>query len=177
MGVGSAGIYIHELYDVYKVERIIRVGSCGSYTDTIALGDTALINESVTEDTLLPDLFYDGKSMPYLKPNEELTEKLRQSAKKLGYDLPEGRSYCKDVLYAPMTADDMATKFGVKLAEFESYALFFYADMMGKKAAALAAVVGTRDPVTNMPVLLAAEKHMDMRCKAIEIVLNAGLED
>src|SRR5574344_391750 len=33
MGMPSIGIYSYELYKFYDVDRIIRVGSCGAYTD------------------------------------------------------------------------------------------------------------------------------------------------
>ena len=37
MGMPSIGIYSYELFAFYNVERIIRIGSCGAYTDQLTL--------------------------------------------------------------------------------------------------------------------------------------------
>ena len=39
MGDGSMGIYSHELFNEYDVDRIIRVGSAGALSDDLKLGD------------------------------------------------------------------------------------------------------------------------------------------
>ena len=53
MGMPSMGIYSYELYKFYNVENIIRIGSCGGYTENLKLFDTILVNESYTEGILL----------------------------------------------------------------------------------------------------------------------------
>ena len=40
MGMPSMGIYCYELYHFYEVENIIRIGSCGSYNNSLNLFDT-----------------------------------------------------------------------------------------------------------------------------------------
>lgn len=42
MGAGSMGIYSHELYHDYKVERIVRAGTAGGLSSTLVLGDIVL---------------------------------------------------------------------------------------------------------------------------------------
>lgn len=42
MGAGSMGIYSHELYHDYKVERIVRAGTAGGLDPTLALRDIVL---------------------------------------------------------------------------------------------------------------------------------------
>ena len=49
MGMPSMGIYAYELYKFYGVENIIRVGSCGAYTEDLNLFDNILIDNSFTE--------------------------------------------------------------------------------------------------------------------------------
>ena len=39
MGMPSIGIYSYELYNVYGVENIIRVGSAGSYSSNLNIYD------------------------------------------------------------------------------------------------------------------------------------------
>ena len=46
MGVPSIGIYAYELFNFYDVQKIIRVGSCGSSKKGIKIKDTILATSS-----------------------------------------------------------------------------------------------------------------------------------
>ena len=48
MGMPSMGIYCYELYNVYDVDTIIRIGSCGAYTESLKILDTILVEDSYT---------------------------------------------------------------------------------------------------------------------------------
>ena len=43
MGMPSIGIYATELFKFYGVEKIIRVGSCGSYQENVNVYDLILV--------------------------------------------------------------------------------------------------------------------------------------
>ena len=49
MGMPSIGIYSYELYKFYDVDTIIRIGSCGAYSENLNLFDTILVEKSYTE--------------------------------------------------------------------------------------------------------------------------------
>ena len=49
MGMPSIGIYSYELYKEYGVENIVRIGSCGAYTEELDLMDVVLVNNSYNE--------------------------------------------------------------------------------------------------------------------------------
>ena len=49
MGMPSIGIYAYELYKFYDVEKIIRIGSCGAYDDSLELLDTILVDSAYSE--------------------------------------------------------------------------------------------------------------------------------
>ena len=49
MGMPSIGIYSYELYKFYDVDIIIRIGSCGAYSEDLNLFDTILVEKSYTE--------------------------------------------------------------------------------------------------------------------------------
>nr|HPJ24275.1 purine nucleoside phosphorylase DeoD-type [Bacillota bacterium] len=51
MGMPSIGIYSYELYKFFGVERIIRIGSCGSYSPELNLYDTVLVTEAYSESS------------------------------------------------------------------------------------------------------------------------------
>ena len=44
MGIPSMGIYSYELFKIYDVENIIRIGSCGAYRPELKLFDIVLSN-------------------------------------------------------------------------------------------------------------------------------------
>ena len=49
MGMPSIGIYCYELYKIYEVENIIRIGSCGAYKPDLKLFDIILSENVFTE--------------------------------------------------------------------------------------------------------------------------------
>lgn len=51
MGMPSIGIYSYELYTVYGVENIIRVGSAGSYVEKLNIYDVVLADSAWSEST------------------------------------------------------------------------------------------------------------------------------
>ena len=51
MGMPSIGIYSYELYTVYDVENIIRIGSAGAYVEDLALYDVVLASASYSESS------------------------------------------------------------------------------------------------------------------------------
>src|SRR6056297_3626868 len=51
MGMPSIGIYSYELYKLYDVENIIRIGSAGAYTADLDLYDVVLVDKAWSEST------------------------------------------------------------------------------------------------------------------------------
>ena len=52
MGMASNGIYIHELYKIYGVETIIRVGSCGGIHPLLDVGDIVAATTAHTDNAM-----------------------------------------------------------------------------------------------------------------------------
>ena len=52
MGMASNAIYIHELYNFYDVEVIIRVGSCGGIAPDVGVGDVVAATTAHTDNNL-----------------------------------------------------------------------------------------------------------------------------
>ena len=51
MGMPSIGIYSYELFTEYDVDKIIRIGSAGSYSNELKLYDVVLVTGAVSEST------------------------------------------------------------------------------------------------------------------------------
>ena len=58
MGMPSCGIYFYELYKFYGVEKIIRIGTCGSNNRDVKILDVLLADSAYTLSTL--PLLFDG---------------------------------------------------------------------------------------------------------------------
>ena len=137
MGMPSMGIYSYELYKFYNVENIIRIGSCGSYTKDLKLYDIVLALESYSKSSFAS---VQGYTSDITESSEYLNKVIEKSAQKLGKTLTKGRIYSTDVFYGD---DDIVGLYNNKkclCAEMESFALFFNAYKLGKKAACILTV-------------------------------------
>ena len=52
MGMPSIGIYAHELFEHYGVQRIVRVGTCGALLEDMCLGDLVLATAACTDSNM-----------------------------------------------------------------------------------------------------------------------------
>lgn len=137
MGMPSIGIYSYELYAFYGVENIIRIGSAGSYDESLKVYDTILVKEAYSESTYAKTAF--GYKSKKLKPSTSLNNKLKKSATKLGIELKEAICHSSDVFYGHNKNlwTEVKQKYGATCVEMESFALFANAKALDKKAACL----------------------------------------
>ena len=142
MGIPSMGIYAYELFKFYDVEKIIRLGSCGAYSQDLNLLDIILVNNSYTESNFSYEL--NNEKVNLVSSSNELNSKVKESSKKLGIDIVEGNVISTDcfdwyvedinVLLDRLPKDLIA-------AEMESSALFYLANKFKKEASCLLTVV------------------------------------
>ncbi|MDD6155503.1 MAG: purine-nucleoside phosphorylase [Lachnospiraceae bacterium] len=141
MGMPSIGIYSYELFTEYDVDRIIRIGSAGSYSEKAKVYDVILATSAVSESSYAKT--QSGYDKDETFPSEELNDALRAAAKKLNIPLQEGAIHSSDVFYR-QTGDEKPTYWerlrderGCLAVEMESFALFHNANVTGKQAACL----------------------------------------
>ena len=65
MGMPSIGIYSYELYSMYGVENIIRIGSAGSYCEEAGVFDVVLANAAYSESSYAKTQSGYDKDMTY----------------------------------------------------------------------------------------------------------------
>lgn len=140
MGIPSIGIYSYELYAMYGVENIIRIGSCGATSADLDLYDVVLATSAYSPSTYAREL--SGFTGNILDGDLTLLAKIEESAKKLNIPLHKGRVASTDVFYSDFNAEEKAKydKLGVIAAEMEYFALIANAQKLGKKAACLLTV-------------------------------------
>ena len=141
MGMPSIGIYSYELFSEYDVDRIIRIGSAGSYSEKAKIYDVILATSAVSESTYA--LTQSGYDKDETFPNAELNDALRAAAKKLNIPMQEGAIHSSDVFYrqpsnaSPKYWEKSRDERGCLAVEMESFALFHNANVTGKQAACL----------------------------------------
>jgi purine-nucleoside phosphorylase len=139
MGQPSIGIYSYELFAFYDVENIIRIGSCGAYTKDLNLYDTVLATSAYTDSDAFARLVL-GENKKVTLPSDELNNKIKAAAEKVGVKLHEGRVHSSDVFYSSRPLENTLKETQAICVEMESAALFINAQKLGKKASCLLTV-------------------------------------
>lgn len=144
MGMPSMGIYCYELYKFYNVQNIIRIGSCGVYSPDLNIFDTLLVNNSYTEGNFAYAL--EGANCHTIQADESLNNIIENCSKELNIPIVKGNVLCSEVFdYYVKNIDDLISRFPKDLniigAEMESFALFYTAKYLNRKAACLLTVV------------------------------------
>lgn len=140
MGIPSIGIYSYELYAMYDVENIIRIGSCGATTTDLDLYDVVLATSAYSTSPYAKELL--GYSGDVLEGDLTLLSKIEDTAKKLDIPVHKGRVVSTDVFYSDFNEDLKAKydKLDIIAAEMEYFALIANAQKLGKKAACILTV-------------------------------------
>ena len=169
MGMPSMGIYSYELYDFYNVENIIRVGSAGAYSKDINLYDMVLVTESYSETT------YDnvqGDNKRLIKSSEYINEKIREVANKTNKKIIEGRVHSSDVFYLDSDINDFYNNKKCLCAEMESFALFYNAFKLNKRAACILTI---SDNIETKEQTTSKERETSFS-EMIELALDAAIK-
>lgn len=138
MGLSSIGIYSYELFKFYDVDRIIRVGSAGAYTDTLNMYDIVLA-EDVYSETNFAKTHDPGCDSDIMKPDQGLMDIMEESARKQKIAYSKGRIHSSEVFYKqdPEHFRKVYQEKGCLCVEMEAFALFYNAKITGKQAACI----------------------------------------
>lgn len=139
MGQPSIGIYSYELFKFYDVEKIIRIGSAGSYKKELGLYEIILADSSYSDSTVYGE-FVLGEKTHVQMPSKSLNDELIASAKRQDIKLNIGRIHSSDTFYNIRTLEEILKTTKADCVEMESYALFTNAKKLNKQAAALVTI-------------------------------------
>ena len=175
MGMPSMGIYCYELYKFYNVETIIRVGSCGDYVDGIDLLDTILVDGSYTLGNFA--LNYNDRDEHFVNADAELNNLIEETAKENSIYIRKENMACTECFDPYIeNVDAVLERFPMDKhiagAEMESFALFYTAKMLGKKAACLLTVV---DSIKKKASLSAEDRQKSLN-DMIKLALKTALK-
>ena len=167
IGIPSMGIYSYELYNFYDVDNIIRVGSCGSYTNDINLYDVILVEEAYAKSSFAN--VQNGSNDNIIAADENLNKKIEDTAVRLKLPFHKGRIYSSDVFYTKNSVyEQMRDEYHCLGVEMESFALFHNAKYLNKHAACVLTVSDsfiTKEETT-------AEERQNSFTNMMELVLE-----
>lgn len=123
MGMASAGIYIEELINDYKVKTLIRVGSAGSLQKNIVLRDVVLAISASTNSSMNQQRFQGAHYSPTV--DFELFQKAVKVAENKGIHFHAGNVFSSDIFYADHKEYyDIWSTYNVLCVEMEVAALY-----------------------------------------------------
>jgi purine-nucleoside phosphorylase len=169
MGCPSMGIYSYELFNFYKVDNIIRVGSAGSINMLLELGDIVMGVGACTESSYA-DTFArcPGKFAP--TASFELMMKAQKAAEMVGTKLHAGNLLTSDVFYNDDNVGINAwLRMGVLAVEMEAAALYTNAARAGKNALCMCTI---SDKVFDRNVKMSAKERETSFTNMINIALS-----
>ena len=172
MGMPSMGIYSWELYKLFGVENIIRIGSAGSYKEELEVMDVTLAESAVTQSNYA--LEQNGETAKTAYPSPTLNETIRKKAGELGIGLKISNVNCSDAFYTEYPWQNIAERTGADCVEMESFALFHNAKVLGKQAACLLTI---SDSYVSKKKLTAEERQKsftEMMRLALETVISSS---
>lgn len=143
MGIPSIGIYAYELYKIYDVETIIRIGTCGSFDKEVKLLDVILAESAYSNSTFA--LSFDNNNQKEFYASKELNDHIEKIAKDANIKLHRGKIVTSDVFDIYVDHEKFMQNYPNDLrflaSEMEGFGLFFLAKKFNKKASCLLTVV------------------------------------
>ncbi|BBP85489.1 MULTISPECIES: purine-nucleoside phosphorylase [Pseudomonas] len=139
MGIPSLSIYAHELFSQYGVQRIVRVGSCGSLQEGVKVGDL-VIAQGASTDSVVNRKRFGGFDFAALA-DYRLLERTVRRADESGQPVHVGNVFSADLFYEPDPAwAQRMTRMGVLAVEMEAAGLYGVAAELGRQALAVLTV-------------------------------------
>lgn len=168
MGMPSMGIYAYELFHVYEVENIIRIGSAGAISGRLRLRDVVAAQGVCTDSNFAHQFCLPGTFSPIA--DFHLLETAVKTARGRGIEMPVGNLLSSDVFYDAADSNLQWRRMGVLAVEMETAALYMTAAYLGRRALALCSI--SDHLVTGEA--LSAEDRQNTFSTMIEIALETA---
>jgi purine-nucleoside phosphorylase len=171
MGMPSLSIYAHELVNEYRVNTLIRVGSCGALSESLKLRDVIAASGSST-DSAMNRMRFDGLIDYSPVADFWLLRAAVDAAERRGIEMHVGPIFAADAFYTdrPDLYDTLAD-YGVLAVEMESAALYTIAARFKVRALTLLTV---SDHIKTGEHTTAQEREQTFG-QMVEIALDAAI--
>lgn len=146
MGMPSISIYAFELFYFFRVDKIIRVGTCGGLIPELNVPDIIVADSSYNEGNFAYS--YNGDPTHLVYPNKELNKNILSSARELGLHTYEGTIMTTEQFGFYSDNEHVLRRVpkNVKIIaeEMEAFALFHIANSFDKQASCILTVVDSK---------------------------------
>jgi len=170
MGVPSIGIYSYELFTEFDVDTIIRIGTCGAYTEDLKVFDVLNVNNAASESTYAKYAWEIEEDI--LPPPGHIFSLLNKTAESMSLNLIPTTIHTSDIFYRKsQEIPEIAKKYNCSAVEMEAFALFANAQYLGKNAATLLTV----SDVIPTGEFISADQRESALKPMIELALEAAI--
>ena len=172
MGIPSIGIYSYELFNIYEVDNIIRVGTAGAVADKVNLRDIVIAQGACTNSNYVKQFKLPGDFAPVA--SYDLLEKAVSAAKNHGAVYHVGNVFSSDTFYdGDETGLPSWAKMGVLAVEMEAAGLYSNAAAAGKNALCITTISDC--PLKGQST--SAEDRQTSFTKMMEIALETAVAE
>ncbi|PUB13964.1 purine-nucleoside phosphorylase [Paenisporosarcina sp. OV554] len=171
MGVPSISIYVTELMAEYDVQKLIRVGTCGSIHKDVKLRDV-IIAQSASTDSKMNEIIFNGINFAPTA-NFDLLLKAYNAGIEKGLNLKVGNVFTEDVFYNEHAEHEKWAQYGILALEMESSALYTLAAKFGRQALSILTV---SDHLLTGEVTTSEERQLTFN-DMIVVALDAAIQD
>lgn len=169
MGVPSAGLYAHELYNFYGVDTIIRIGSAGGIGEDVKVRDVVLAMGASTNSHFADQYRFPGQLCA--TADYGLLKDAAAAAERLGVRADVGQVFTSDQFYNDNPeANATYRKFGILAVEMETAGIYWTAQRFGKRALSILTI---SDHIFTGEALSAQERQ-DSFHEMMEIALETA---
>ena len=171
IGIPSACVYCTELITEFSVKRIIRVGSCGTISESVRMRDIVIAMGAST-DSNVNRVRFNGFDFAALA-DYGLLQNVVSAAKAQGVRFHVGNVFSSDLFFPPPGKEmwDVMERLNVPVVEMEVAGIYGVAAEYGARAIALCTVTDDARAVTGLSV----EARQSSLDQMIEVALEAAL--
>jgi purine-nucleoside phosphorylase len=173
MGMPSISIYAHELINEYNVQKLIRIGTCGTFQKNIELKDIILAQGASTDSAMNKPRFPGAFFAPLADFN--MLHLAYNLANERGLKTHVGNILSSDTFYDE-NPDEWKkwAKYGVLAVEMEAAALFTLASRYNRKAMAILTVT---DKLFNHSIKVSAQDREKALIEMGTLALDVAIEE
>ena len=172
MGMPSMGIYSYELFKMYDVKTIIRIGTAGAYSKDLNLFDVLLAKDAYSESTFASTMGLSDSNV--LSGSSDLNALIMKTAQELEIDVNECRIHSSDVFYSLKNEyyKEVRDQYDCKAVEMETFALYANAMALNKRAATILTVSNSFETNEEMSSLERQNSLNEMMILALEVAIK-----
>jgi purine-nucleoside phosphorylase len=172
MGQPSLAIYVHELINVYGVQSLIRVGTCGGLNAKVKVRDVILAQGASTDSSIVKGRFGAFNFAPIA--DFGLLRSAADKAEAAGLRFHAGNLLSSDIFYHAdgFAGYDKLPEHGVLGVEMEAAVLYTLAARFGVKALAICTM--TDCLITHAEI--SADERQSSLTEMVELALDVAVE-